>query len=64
MSKILADTAFKLAKENIRLKYTNAELLEACERLLSVVQAESETCGIYKAHIDIAVKAIAKAKGK
>jgi hypothetical protein len=37
------------------------ELLEACQRLLAVVEAEKEACGIYKAHIELAKDAIAKA---
>lgn len=36
-------------------------LLEGCRRLLAVVEAEPEACGIYSAHIEIARAAVAAA---
>jgi len=52
------------ADDDARLIAAAPELLEACERLLAVVEAEPEACGIYKAHAAIARAAIAKAKGE
>ena len=49
---------------NARLIAAAPDLLEGCKRLLSVVEAESEACGIYKAHIEIARAAVAKAEGR
>ena len=37
------------------------DLLEACQRLLNVIDIEHEACGIYKAHRELAKAAIAKA---
>jgi len=37
------------------------DLLAACQKLLNVMEAEPEACGIYKAHMQLARDAIAKA---
>lgn len=51
-------------KANANLISAAPELLEACEAALSILDAEHETCGIYKAHKELIQAAVNKAKGE
>jgi hypothetical protein len=57
----LSGWATEIQDANARLIAAAPDLLEACKVALSIIEAEQEACGIYRAHTEIIRAAIAKA---